>query len=189
MRQAVLLLAALVHGTPARAQAPCPKAADLPQLTIDDIRDPAVPVIDHWQVFWDQVPLSDAQLAVLARDDLLIERTHQEMERRGTWVYIGMLTAAVGAATSSAGWVLFGQDKVRQSVTLSMGLGGLLVGGSGVLMVTESIQKPLEPHTAPTPRHRLSRDEARALVARVNQKLYERVCQAAAESAVSESHP
>ncbi len=187
MRSALFAFGVGLAATSAHAQAPCPNAADLPQLTIDEVRDSAVPVVDHWQIFWDNVPLSDAQLAVLARNDGLIERTHEEMERRGMWVYIGMLTAAVGAATSSAGWTLFGQDKLDQSVTLTMGLGGLLLGGGGVLLVTESIQKPLEPHTAPTPRHRLTRDEARALVAQINQQLYERVCRAA--SAVSESRP
>ena len=160
----------------------CPAAKSLPQLNIDTIENPAVPVVDNWQIFLGDVPMSDAQLALMSKDDTAIDLTRVEMESRGTWVYIGMLTAAAGAALSCAGWLLFGQQgKIPDAVALPMALGGLVVGGGGVLLVTESIQTPLEPHLAPTPRHRLSREEARRLVAVVNKRLFEDICKAADE--------
>ena len=169
-----------LSATSAAAQRPCPSAAHLPQLTIDEIRDPAVPVIDRWQIFWRNVPLSDAQLAMLAQNDPLIELTREEMGQRGSWVYMGMLAAAAGTAISCVGWVLFGQEtNLPQALTLGMALGGLGVGAGGVFLVTESIQAPLEPHLAPTPRHRLTREQARQLVATLNRRLYEEICEAA----------
>jgi hypothetical protein len=158
---------------------PCPAARDLPQLTIDKVRDPVVPVIDDWQVFWGDVPVSDAQVALLSKEDPMIELTREEMEGRGSWVYIGMGTAAFGAALSSVGWVLYGQNNLDQGVTLSLAAGGLLVGMLGVLVVTESIQTPLEPHLAPTPSHRISREEMRRLVTQINRQLYRDICEAA----------
>jgi len=89
--------------------------------------------------------MSDAQLALLSHDDELIERTRAEMHARGAWVYLGMLMASGGTALSSAGWVLYGQDKLPQQVTLPIALGGLAVGVAGLLVVTNSIQEPLEP--------------------------------------------
>lgn len=163
------------------AQSRCPRAQYLPQLTIDDIRDPAVPVIDGWQVFWRDVPLSDAQVAQLAGHDPLIDRTRAEIDGRATWVYAGLLTAALGTALSSVGWVLLGENKLPQTATLPMALGGLVLSGGGILVVTQSIQRPLEPHLAPTPVHRLTREEARQLVAAVNARLYEEICEAAGE--------
>lgn len=159
--------------------ADCPAAKDLPQLTIRDITESTVPVIDRWQVFFDDAPLSDAQLAALAKDDILLAELDAGMNRRPTWVYIGMGLGAGGTALSSVGWVLYGQDRISQGVTLPMALGGVLLGIAGVLMVTESIQRPLEPFTAPTPEHRLSRQEARELVAIVNRRLYIDICAAA----------
>jgi hypothetical protein len=161
---------------------PCPAASRLPTLTIDEVQDPAVPVTETWQVFWAQVPISDAQLALLALEDPLIDRTREEMTSRGAFVFGGMLTAAAGAAVSSAGWALLGgasNNKLPQTTTLSLALGGLLVGLVGVLVTSDFIQTPLEPHLAPTPVHRLSRDEARRLVARVNRRFYEEICAAA----------
>jgi hypothetical protein len=161
---------------------PCPAASRLPTLTIDEIQDPALPVDDTWQVFWAQVPISDAQLALLALEDPLIDRTREEMSSRGTFVFGGMLTAAAGTAVSSVGWALLGgaaNNKLPQTTTLSLALGGLVVGLAGVLLTADFIQTPLEPHLAPTPVHRLSRDEARRLVARVNQRFYQEICAAA----------
>jgi hypothetical protein len=91
----------------------------------------------------------------------------------------GLGVAALGTAVSSVGWVLYGQDQISQGVTLPLGVGGLLVGLAGVLFVTHSIQRPLEPFTAPTPEHRLTRQEARELVAIVNRRLHIDICAAA----------
>ncbi len=164
---------------PARADQLCPAAKDLPQLYITDIHEPAVPVIDQWQVFWGDISLSDAQLAKLAGRDPLIDRTREEMKSRGAWVFAGLATAAAGIAVSSVGWVLYGQDELDQGITLPLAAGGLLVGILGALITTESIQTPLEPHLAPTPRHRLSREEVRELVVQINRKLYHDICAAA----------
>jgi hypothetical protein len=157
----------------------CPAAQYLPQLTLDTIRDPAVPVLDTWQIFWGDVPVSDAQLAMLAQNDPLIDRTRAEIQARGVYVYLGTLLAAAGTAVSSVGWVLYGQDNQPQGVTLPLGIGGVIMGIVGLLTVTESIQTPLEPHLAPTPVHRLTRTEARELVVQVNRRLYREICEAA----------
>jgi len=177
--RAALLLALCTLPTVARADPPCPAAKDLPQLSIDNIRKPAVPVVDAWQIFWGDVPLSDAQLAMLAKRDPLIDITREEMKDRGMWVYIGLGTAAIGTAVSSVGWVLYGQNEVDSEITLPLAIGGLVVGLGGVLATSEWIQTPLEPHLAPTPRHRLTRDEARILVESVNRRLYRDICAAA----------
>lgn len=173
----VLVVAGPAFAAGASEPALCPDSQFLPQLTIYDLVDPALPIVDRWQVFLeDEVPLSDTQLAALAGDDALVDELHTGMAARGTWVYVGMLTAASGAAVSSVGWSLFGQDRLSQSVTMPLAIGGLLVGLAGVLLVTESVQRPLEPYLAPTPRHRFSRDDARALVTRINSRLYREVC-------------
>jgi hypothetical protein len=156
----------------------CPAAKSLPQLTIDKIQDPAIPVIDQWQVLWGSVPLSDYQVAELGGEDALIDRTRAEINARGTWVYVGALMAATGAAVSSFAWMLFGQDKQPQTVTLPLAVGGLALGALGVLTITEWVQTPLEPLIAPTPEHRLTREEIRSLVARINQKMYRDICKA-----------
>jgi hypothetical protein len=181
----VAALSILVTTPAAMAQGVCPTAEELPLLTIDRIEDPAVPVVDKWQVMFSGVPLSDAQIAALGRDDPLIDVTRAEMERRGTWVYIGMATAAAGTALSSVGWLLFGQNdgSVPEALSLTMAVGGILIGGAGTLLVTESIQSPLEPHLAPTPRHRLTRDQVRLLVARTNQRFYSSICRAVEQTA------
>ncbi len=179
MRSLAAVLFCLALPRVAAAAQLCPAAQYLPQLTIDTIRDPAVPVVDSWQIFWEDVPLSDAQLAMLARDDTLIDKTRDEMQSRGVFVYLGTILAASGTALSSAGWILYGRDDLSQGVTLPLALGGVLIGMAGLITVTRSIQQPLEPHLAPTPEHRLSRAEARALVARVNQRLYQEICEAA----------
>lgn len=179
--RAVWLIAAFAMLRPGMGYAGtsnCPAASAIPQLTIHDITDSDIPVFDRWQVFLGRVPLSDAQLAQLAGQDLLIERTHEEMQSRGFWVYTGLATAALGTAISSAGWAMYGRDAadVSSSLSLVMALGGLALGVAGTLVVTESIQSPLEPHLAPTPRHRLSRDEMRSLVALINRSWYRDVC-------------
>lgn len=170
---AVWLLPGLALG-----QSVCPAAQFLPQLTIDRVTAPTVPVIDDWQILWSGVPMSDSQLALLARDDLSIEKTQAEMQTRGTWVYLGTVLVALGTAVSSAGWILYGQDDLPNSATLPIALGGLGMGVAGLLLVSDSLQTPLEPHLAPTPQHRLTREEARDLVARVNRRMFNEICEA-----------
>lgn len=182
---AVAVLLSLICARPVGAQVVCPTAEELPLLTIDRIEDPAVPVVDEWQVMFSGVPISDAQIAALGRDDPMIDITRAEMEHRGTWVYVGMAIAAAGTALSSAGWVIFGQNdgSVPEAVSVAMAIGGILLGGAGTLLVTESIQSPLEPHLAPTPRHRLTRDQVRLLVARTNQRFFTSICHAVERAA------
>jgi len=72
--------------------------------------------------------------------------------------------------------MLYGQNELEQKVTLPIALGGLLVGLVGVLIMTESIQTSLEPFTAPSPRHRFSREEARRLVVHVNTRMQREFC-------------
>jgi hypothetical protein len=177
---------ALFAARGAQAEERCPNSQYLPQLTISEAEDPAVPVIDRWQVLLRGVPISDAQLAALAQDDPAIRVTREEMEARGSWVYVGLATAAVGTIISSVGWYLYGANekqpedsRVPLGLAMAMGLGGVAVGAGGVLLVTESIQRPLEPHLAPTPSHRLTRDQVRALVAAVNHQIYLEICEAA----------
>jgi hypothetical protein len=179
-----MIAAVALASTLARAQTRlCPESRRLPQLQIDDIRDPVMPVVDTWQVFWRGVAISDLQLAQLAEDDVLTEKLREPMENRGAWVYVGLVVAAAGAAASSTGWVLYGQNNVPRTAALSLSIGGLLLGLAGVLTMTESIQTPLEPHLAPTPRHRISRELARTLVATVNHRLYSEICAAVQDSA------
>ena len=172
----------VLAAVPAAAQNPaCPDGANLPQLTIRQVDDEknVVPVIDGWQVFLDDVALSDAQLARMSGSETLIERTHEEMRDRGAWVYIGLGVSAFGTAVSSAGWVLYGQNNptgVSQSITLTMAIGGVVVGLLGVLSVTEAIQRPLEPHLAPTPQHRLTLREVEQLIAALNERIRKRAC-------------
>jgi hypothetical protein len=159
----------------------CPPAQGLLSLTIDEIQQSPLAVEDRWQVYFDNTPISDMQLATLAREDVYIEQLSAEIEQRGPQVYAGMTAAAAGTALSSAGWALFGgieQNKLPQITALSMAIGGLLVGLAGVILVSDAIQTPLQPHLAPTPRHRLSRDEVRRLVSVVNQRWYRELCEA-----------
>ncbi|MEK7703837.1 MAG: hypothetical protein AAB426_02675 [Myxococcota bacterium] len=175
---AKLLVAASLlcgHGL-VRAAEPCPPASRLPQLTLDDVVDSAVPIYDRWQVVWDDVPFSDVQVAQLAGDGLLVDELDSGMRNRGGWVYFGMVAGAVGTALSSTGWVLYGQNQLSQGITLPLAFGGLGIGVAGVLLVTETIQRAAEPYMAPTPRHRLSRAQARRLVAAVNERLFGDIC-------------
>lgn len=178
-RSLVFVVALLVGLAPlgsAQAAEPCPPAYRLPQLTLDDLVDSAVPIYDRWQIVWEDVPISDMQLAQLAGDDQLIDVLDAPMRARGSWTYIGMVAGAAGTALSSTGWVLYGQDQLSQGITLPLAIGGIVIGLAGLVLVTESIQRGDAPFMAPTPRHRLSRAEARRLVALVNQRLFASIC-------------
>ena len=161
--------------TPAYASL-CPAHKDLPLLTIDQLTTSSVPVYDDWQVMWNGVPMSDAQVAELSGVGPMIDRTRVEIEKRGFWVYLGLVGAAVGAAVSGAGWMLHGKKSAEPEVTLSMGLGGLALTFGGFLMVSDTIQSSFEPHVAPTPRHRITRSEMQGLVAEINNTLYGQIC-------------
>ena len=54
----------------------------------------------------------------------------------------------------------------------------MVVGVLGTLFVTETIQDSLEPHLAPTPKHRLTRLELQNLVSIINADLYREMCDA-----------
>lgn len=150
------------------AYAHCPGFDSYQPYTIDELRDSELPLWDTWQVTYRGIPLTDRQVFELAGAETEIEGIRDDLERRGSWVYRGLAVAAGGTATSSVGWLLYGQDNVSQGVTLPMAIGGLLVGLVGVMVVTESIQRPLEPYLAPVPSHRLSREEMQTWVMRLN---------------------
>lgn len=154
-----------------RAVIAAPEPICLPQLRLQlgPTAQSVVHTTDDWQVYLNGVAISDAQLADWAQVPALVERTTAELESRGGWVFVGIGAAALGTAVSSAGWVLYGANDVSQTVTLSMAVGGLALGLGGVLAMSDWIQRPLEPHLAPTPVHRLTRAEAKRLVAAVNE--------------------
>ena len=158
----------LSSAPPPRPPRPCPIRAG---LTIDERIPSPVPLLDDWQVLWGDVPISDWQLARLAADDVLSQELEQPLRQRGAWVYLGLVIAAAGTALSSTGWVLYGQDRLPQHLTLPLALGGILLGLGGMVVVTETIQGAFGPLTAPAPRHRLSRAQVRRLVVRVNDRL------------------
>lgn len=145
-------------------------------MTVDDVVETNVPIYDRWQIVWGDVPISDAQLADLAGDDLLLDRLGAGMRTRGNRVYFGMILGAAGTAVSSTGWVLYGQNQLSQGITLPLALGGLGLGVAGVLLVTETIQRADEPYMSPTPRHRIDRAQARRLVTVVNDRLFGDIC-------------
>jgi hypothetical protein len=157
---------------------PCPEAKNLPQLTIRGMEESAVPVVDNWQVFLDDVVLSDAQVAEFSGVDHYIDLTRREMSVRGKRVFWSLVASALGVASSSTGWVLFGQNELPRATTLSIAVGGVLVGVAGVLFAMETVNDSLEAHLAPTPVHRISRPEMRGLVAKVNHGIYRRICAA-----------
>ena len=171
---ALCLTPVVSHGATFR----CPDSRDIPQLTIRGLQESPLPVLDSWQVFLEDVPLSDAQVALLAGSSAHIDLTTSRLNRRGGWVYWGLAASALGLAVSSTGWVLYGQNKLPQNATLSIALGGLVVGVVGVLFTTETIQKSVEPLLAPTPSHVISRAEMRRLVAGVNNRFYKKICDA-----------
>ena len=170
------MAALIAHPGMVMAMPACPAHKDLPLLTIDEIHDSPVPIYDRWQVMWNGVPLSDAQIAVLSGDGHLIDRTHDEMEDRGLWVYTGLATAGVGVAASATGWTMLGRQSSSDVASMSLAVGGLLVSVVGVLLMTENIQRRAEPHMAPTPRHRLSREEMQVVVKNINNILYSQIC-------------
>ncbi|MEZ4270263.1 MAG: hypothetical protein R3C68_02135 [Myxococcota bacterium] len=182
-------LALCLCGWTSVAQAQCPTSKIFPQLTLAETPDPLDLAVDSWQIFLGDVPISDAQLALMYGDDTKIERTRSELSNRSVWVFTGMTIASLGAALSSVGWALFGQDNLSQHITLPMAGVGLLVGLSGVILLTESIQRPLEPHLAPTPRHRFERHEARQMVVAINQRLHRSICQASEAAPTSAPVP
>ena len=154
----------------------CPAHKDLPLLTIDEITDSAVPVYDRWQVMWNGVALSDAQVAQLSGEGLLIDRTHEEMADRGLWVYTGLATAGLGVGMSATGWTMLGRGSASDNVTMGIAIGGILLSVVGVLVMTENIQRRVEPHVAPTPKHRLTREEMQVVVKNINNTLYGQIC-------------
>ena len=173
-----MLIAIVFIASPGTASALplCPAQKDLPLLTIDQLENPAVPVFDTWQVMWNGVPLSDAQVAVLSHDGHLIDLTREEMEDRGVWVYTGLGTAGLGLAMSATGWTMLGRQSAQDGVSMGLAIGGILVTVIGGLMMTENIQRRIEPHIAPTPRHRMTRQEMQVVVANINNTLYSQIC-------------
>tara|TARA_Y100001934_G_scaffold274990_1_gene368488 strand:+ start:218 stop:700 length:483 start_codon:yes stop_codon:yes gene_type:complete len=140
-----------------------------------------IPLNDRWQVLLDDVPLSDIQVAQLAGDTLALEKLNAPMENRGQWVFWSLVTATAGIGVSATGFVLFGQNELSSGITLSMALGGVLVGLGGVLLATEAIQASLRPYLAPPQKHRLSRAKMRQLVFQINHRFYREVCSASAQ--------
>ena len=157
----------------------CPEARYLPQFTINVNTKSDLALYDSWQIFYDGTPISDIQLTDFAKHDSAKEKASKDLNSRGQNVFFGMLSGALGTAISSMGWVLYGQDQVSSTLSLSMALSGIVLSLAGTIFVSESIQVPLEPYLAPTPRHRITREEARNLVFRANKGLNDRICNAA----------
>ena len=160
----------------------CPEPKRLPQFTIDVIEERDFRLSDTWQILYDGTPISDIQLTNFAGHDLTHEKARKDMMLRGREVFFGMLTGALGTAISSMGWVLYGQDQVSSTMSLSMALSGIVLSLAGTIFVSESIQVPLEPFIAPTPKHRFSRAEARQMVFEANQRLNHKICMAVQNS-------
>jgi len=173
---ATLIGTLVLHPGMVAAMPMCPAHKDLPLLTIDEITTSAVPVYDRWQVMWNGVALSDAQVASLSGEGFLIDRTHDEMEDRGLWVYTGLATAGVGVGMSATGWTMLGRGSASNNVTMGLAIGGILLSVVGVLVMTENIQRRVEPHVAPTPKHRLTREEMQVVVKNINNTLYGQIC-------------
>ncbi|MEL6547068.1 MAG: hypothetical protein AAFQ82_20750 [Myxococcota bacterium] len=181
---------------PASVKAPEPEAAPVPNcqmvypFVIDSVRDPALPVWDRWQFMRDGVPVSDSQVLAWSGGGPETERLNklvEDVQGRGSWIYTGLGVSAGGTAISSVGWLLYGQDNVNPTVSLAMGIGGIMIGVTGFLLVADSIQTPVEPFLAPTPRHRLSRAEGQSLVYKLNRKLG--VCKPELSRNASENRP
>lgn len=158
------------------AQVRCPDTKSLPQLTIDVLDEPTLPVVDRWQVLLDGVALSDMQVAQLARNDVLIEALNNPLKHRGSWVFWSLAAATLGTGVSATGFVLFGQNDLSRAWTLSMALGGLVIGIGSLLLSTEAIVSSLEAHLAPAPTHRVSREEMRDLIVQINHRFYREAC-------------
>jgi hypothetical protein len=159
----------------------CPSAKNIPQLVIQEPEHSLVHTEENWQVFLDNTPISDMQLAELAHSHKHVQALQSELKNQTTWVYVGLGIMALGTALSSTGWALFGKNDTSpgQGVSLSLGLGGIAVGLAGFVTTSHFIRAPMEPFMAPTPLHRLSREEVRTLVAIVNKRLYKDICAAA----------
>ncbi len=167
----LLLLAATESPGAPDSNAPAEERCEMIYpFIIDTVRDPAVPVWDRWQFMRDGVPVSDSQILLWANEVELELELADDVRGRGSWIYTGLGVSAGGTAVSSVGWLLYGQDNVNPTVSLAMGIGGILVGVAGFLLVADAIQTPVEPYLAPTPRHRISRAEGHALVYRLNRE-------------------
>ncbi len=165
------------HGNvPAEVLQPSELKDCVPLLAIGTLADPPYRTRTDWQVLWNGVPLSDAQVAQLAGNEPLMVATRDEVATRGSWVYTGLGIAAAGTAISSAGWTLWGQGNVPQGAALGMAVGGVLVGIAGLIVVTESVQIPVEPFVAPSMSHRLNRQEMAVLVRTINSRLLSGHC-------------
>jgi len=160
----------------------CPEAKDLPQFTLNVLENADFSLYDPWQITYDGVPMSDMQMTLFSKDDSVYEKVHKDMRNRGREVFFGMVTGALGTAVSSMGWVLYGQDQVSSTLSLSMALSGIVMSLAGTIFVSESIQVPLQPYLAPTPKHRFTRDEAREMVVRANKRLNQTICAASQKS-------
>lgn len=156
------------------AGAPTPLASEqctpVYPFVIDRAEESKLPLWDQWQVLRDGVAVSDLQLLQWAGEDERGEELSEELTGRGIWIYAGMGISAAGTAISSVGWLLYGQDNVDQARSLSLGIGGIVVGIAGLLVVSDRLQKPLQPYLAPSPRHRISRREAQDMVYRLNRR-------------------
>ena len=178
----------LVCSLPLRAAVDfCPEAKDLPQFTLTALEKADFSLYDPWQITYDGVPMSDVQMTLFSKDDSVHDKVHKDMRNRGREVFFGMVAGALGTAVSSMGWVLYGQDQVSSTFSLSMALSGIVVSLAGTLFVSESIQVPLQPYLAPTPKHRFTREEAREMVFKANRRLNRRICAASRKDSGGDS--
>ncbi len=173
----VFVLVGAMQAAEAKSQH-CPEAKLLPQFTIDIIKERDFMLSDTWQILYDGVPISDIQLTTFAEHDVAQEKARKDMAHRGREVFFGMIAGALGTAVSSMGWVLYGQDEVSSTMSLSLALSGIVLSLAGTIFVSESIQVPMQPFLAPTPKHRFSRQEAREMVFQANQRLNRKICMA-----------
>jgi hypothetical protein len=156
---------------------PCALTHQALRLGLVDEEYPAIPVYDSWTpVMGDHIPVSDAQLAWLAGDEVLARAIASDMDARGSKVFGGLLAAGLGIATSMVGWTLYGADHLSPQVTLPIGLGGLAVAAVAILYTLQALQSPIDPFLTPTPEHRLTREQAAQLIAVVNAKYDAALC-------------
>ncbi|MEO1171180.1 MAG: hypothetical protein AAFX94_03895 [Myxococcota bacterium] len=144
-------------------------------FVIDYVDDSQIPLVDRWQIHRDGVPVSDSQVLQWADAAEEHEALGDRVEGRGSWVYTGLGIGVGGITISSVGWLLYGQDNIDQGVSLTLALGGLAVGIGGLLVLTEAIQRPLDPFLAPSPIHSFPRGQAQDYVYQLNRKFA--VCQ------------
>ena len=160
--------------------ATCPAALNVPKLTLDQLPASPLSLDDRWQIMWNDVAISDAQLAKLSGHQAAIDLTQTEMSDRGTWVYAGLIGTAGGLAITSVGWVLVGaaDGKPAEVPLIALALGGLALTFVGMLFTADAIQTPLEPHLAPTTKHRLTRQQAEQYVYEINRRMDAQICDA-----------